>query len=194
VTTWRNILAVLMLICLPGLAISLQILAVDVEYESKRYYLFGESIIEAPAEFIQAILVDYVNFHRLTSGITDSKFITDPDYEDQLGYTRVDSCVLFFCKRIVKVDQIVYDKPGTVITLAVPEQSNFKFHWTRWTLKSVDGGTQVTYEATLEPDFWMPPLIGPWALKRKLRKSAEEIGERIEYLVSTGQSITDLKE
>jgi hypothetical protein len=194
VTAWRRILAALILTCIPGLGISLQILDVDVEYKSKRYYLFGESIIEAPAEFIQAILVDYKNFHRLTSGITESRFITDPDYGDQLGYTRVDSCVLFFCKRIVKVDQIVYDKPGTVITLAVPEQSNFKLNWTRWTLKSVDGGTKVTYEATLEPDFWMPPLIGPWALKRKLRKSAEEIGERIEYLVSTGQSITDLKE
>jgi hypothetical protein len=194
VTTWRKILAVLILACLPGLGISLQILAVDVEYKSKRYYLFGESIIEAPAEFIQAILVDYVNFHRLTSGVTESRFITDPDYGDQLGYTRVESCVLFFCKQIVKVDRIVYDKPGKVITLAVPEQSNFKFNWTRWTLKSVDGGTRVTYEATLEPDFWMPPLIGPWALKRKLQKSAEEIGERIEYLASTGQSITDLEE
>jgi hypothetical protein len=194
VTSWRKILTILILACLPGLGTSLQILAVDVEYKSKRYYLFGESIIAAPAEFIQAILVDYNNFHRLTSGVTESKFITDPDYGDQLGYTRVDSCVLFFCKRIIKVDRIVYDKPGKVITLAVPEQSNFKFNWTRWTLKSVDGGTIITYEATLEPDFWMPPLIGSWALKRKLRKSAEEIGERIEYLASTGQSITDLEE
>ena len=40
----------------------------------------------------------------------------------------------------------------------------------------------------------MPPLIGAWAIKKKLQWSAEEIGARIEYLAATGKSLPDLRE
>jgi len=83
---------------------------------------------------------------------------------------------------------------GEIITIAIPEESDFIYNRTRWTLQSVDGGTRVTYEAEIEPDFWMPPLIGPWAIKRKLEVSAAEIGARIEYLAITGKPITALNE
>jgi hypothetical protein len=43
----------------------------------------------------------------------------------------------------------------------------------------------------MDPAFWVPPLIGPWVLKNKLAESAETIGIRIEYLLATGQSLSD---
>ena len=47
------------------------------------------------------------------------------------------------------------------------------------------------YDAEIDPDFWVPPVIGPWAFKKKLRNSAEVIGWRIEYLLESGKSLDD---
>jgi hypothetical protein len=34
----------------------------------------------------------------------------------------------------------------------------------------------------VEPDFWVPPVIGPWVLKRELRAGGERALYRIERL------------
>ena len=92
------------------------------------------------------------------------------------------SCVLIFCKALVKVERIDIQAPNIILASALPEVSDFKLFNTRWTLKPVEGGTKVLYEAELIPDFWVPPIIGPWALKRKFKHSADEIGMRIEFM------------
>jgi hypothetical protein len=46
----------------------------------------------------------------------------------------------------------------------------------------------------MEPDFWMPPLISKWAIRYKLRKSAELIGMRIEYLEENGIALESISE
>jgi hypothetical protein len=34
----------------------------------------------------------------------------------------------------------------------------------------------------MEPDFWLPPFVGPWFLKRTLLRGAPAAIEQIEYL------------
>ena len=34
----------------------------------------------------------------------------------------------------------------------------------------------------MEPDFWVPPLIGPWVIKRTMREQAITTSEGIERL------------
>lgn len=36
-------------------------------------------------------------------------------------------------------------------------------------LAAADGGTLMTYHAKVEPDFWLPPLLGPVFIRRETR-------------------------
>ena len=55
-----------------------------------------------------------------------------------------------------------------------------------------DAITRLRFEGTMEPDFWVPPLVGSWAVKRKLRLTAEEIGNLVEYLYATNTRLDQL--
>lgn len=184
-------LAIITVLLVPPWALAVEVLSVEVKVNGDMYHMRGESIIEAPADFVFDVLMDFDNFHRLAGGIAESRFLDPSDEGILLGYTRIDSCVLFFCRQLEKVEKIHATAPSEIITEVIPEQSDFKFNKTHWSLKTVDGGTLVIYEADMDPAFWVPPLIGPWALKRKLERSAEQIGWRIEYLAVTGQPLSN---
>jgi hypothetical protein len=168
-----------------------EVLTVDVKIDGDVYRMHGESIIQAPTDFVFNILADYDNFHRITNGIAESRYLEPDDDGVLLGYTRIDSCVWFYCRRFEKVERIWTTAPTEIITEAIPEKSDFKIGNARWTLKSVENGTLVIYDADVDPDFWVPPVIGPWAFKKKLRDSAEVIGWRIEYLFKSGKSLSE---
>ena len=188
----KGLTILLLALACPTTALALEVITVEVEKRDGRYFLRGESIIEAPRDFIRQIISDYENFHRLTSGVAETRFLPDPEGETPLGYTRIDACVLFFCRQAVKVERILVNNDSEVLTLVIPEQSDFEFNRTHWQFFDDPKGTLVIYEAEIEPDFWLPAVIGRWAIKRKLEASAEEIGARIEYLSDTGRPITDL--
>ena len=44
------------------------------------------------------------------------------------------------------------------------------------------GGTNMIYKLEMEPDFRIPPIIGPWALKRQLSTGGVRAVMRIERL------------
>jgi hypothetical protein len=172
-------------------AIATEVLTVEVEIDGDVYRLHGESIIHAPAEFIFDILIDYDNFHRIASGIAESRYLEPAEDGVLIGYTRIDSCVWFYCRKFEKVERIWTTAPSEIVTEIIPEQSDFNINNTRWTLKDTENGTLLIYDAEMDPDFWVPPVIGPWAFKKKLRHSAESIGWRIEYLYESGKSLSE---
>ena len=171
-----------------------EVTKVTVEKQGKRYQLLGVSIIQAPPEFIFNTLMDYDNFHRLASGIAETRFLEPEGPDELLAYTRIDSCVLFYCKSVEKVETVHATAFREIATEAIPERSDFVFNKSRWLLEDGDNGTRVTYQAEIEPDFWMPPLISKWVIKRKLQRSAELIGLRIEYMKENGIRLEDVTE
>ena len=74
-------------------------------------------------------------------------------------------------------------EPNTVLrAYADPERSDFKVSNETWTFVEADGGTIVTYHLYMQPDFWVPPAIGPYMIKRKLRNSGGRALDRIEAI------------
>jgi hypothetical protein len=51
-----------------------------------------------------------------------------------------------------------------------------------WSFTPDGEGTRVTYFMEMEPDFWLPPFVGPWFLKRTLLRGAPAAIDQIEYL------------
>jgi hypothetical protein len=47
-------------------------------------------------------------------------------------------------------------------------------------VKTLDGFVRIEYDATIRPDFVLPPVIGARLLKRQLAQSLQAIVERVE--------------
>lgn len=170
------------------LAAAIEVGEVTVEYRQDRYHLRGESIIAASGEFIFDTLTDYEHFHLLADGVAETKFIVEKG--EQLGYTRIDTCILFFCRAVEKVERVETREPDVILAEAIPELSHYRISKTRWELAPAEGGTRVTYIAEISPNFWLPTTIGTWAIRRTLRSSAENIGVNIEYLYQRNLTLT----
>jgi len=171
-----------------------ELVEVRVDVEDGRYHVFGQSRIDASPEFIYATLMDYDNFHKLAEGIADTGYLPPDESGRLLAYTQFKSCVLFFCKTIEKTERIEGNPHDSIHTQAIPELSDFIFNKSDWLIERVGDETILTYSAEFEPDFWIPPLIGPWAVRRKLIQTAELIGMRIEWMYERGLTLSQVQE
>ena len=172
----------------------LEIIEVTVDVEDGRYRVFGQSRIEATPEFVYAVLMDYDNFHKLAGGIAESKFLPNDESGNMMAYTRFESCVLFFCKTLEKVERVVGQPTNSIQVEAIPDLSDFAFNESSWKIERSAGKTLLTFEAEFDPDFWVPPLIGTWAIRNKLLNSAESIGMRIEWMQAKGLTLAQVSE
>lgn len=172
--------AALLLIVGSSTAGAIEVGEVTVEYRKDRYHLFGESVIDAPSDFIHDVLTDYDHFYLMAEGVAETKFLIEDG--ERLGYTRIDTCILFFCRAVEKVERLEVEDKKTFVAEAIPERSHYRISKTRWQLEPAEKGTKVTYIAEVRPNFWLPTAIGVWAIRKTLRQSANNIGSNIEYL------------
>ena len=71
---------------------------------------------------------------------------------------------------------------------ADPETSDFLLCNETWTFSEENGGTVVVYNLKMKPKFWVPPGIGPFLIKRKLKNDGGDAIDRIEVIArSIGQ-------
>ena len=87
------------------------------------------------------------------------------------------------CRKVRKVSTVSINAYGAIVYTTVPAQSDFKRGREQVIIMAQSPRrTRVTYNAALEPDFFVPPLIGTWLIKRHVRQNLEESMERVEEL------------
>jgi hypothetical protein len=154
----------------------------DVDRAGATYRLQFEAVVDAPLEDTYQVLVDYERRSGLSDAVTEAVAVPLADGRSSQVRTVMESCVLFFCKRVVQV-QLVEQMPGYRLTsTVVPAQSDFSDGRSEWALASEDGRTVVRYHAHKTPNFWIPPVIGTWAVERAFRSRLEETVDRLEAL------------
>ena len=156
--------------------------SVVVTYDSGRYGLEAEAFMDAPRESIFAVLVDYERIGRLSSAYKEYGFMEPAADGTPIVFTRLEGCVLIFCRSLRRVERLEGDEPGYIRTVMLPEQSDFSYGLAQWWLVPEATGTRVTYHLEMEPDFWVPPVIGPWILQLRLKRGGEAAVGRIERL------------
>ncbi len=170
-----------------------EMLHIELWKQDNQYHLRSASTIDAPPKLIIKTLLDYNHFYRLSAGIKETRYL-DPDPDGKpVAFTLIESCVLFFCKKIKKTERILFASDSEIVLEADPARSDFKFMNSRWSTRIEDGQTILAYDMDMEPDFWIPPLIGTWALKRKLYTSAMNMARRMEKMARTGTPLSEFK-
>lgn len=170
-----------------------EMLYINLIEDDNLYQLRSASIIDAPPDLIIKTLLDYNNFYRLSGGIKETRYL-DPDPDGTpVGYTLVESCILFLCKRLIKSERVLRATDNEIVLEVDPSRSDFKFMHSRWSVKPKGEKTILTYDMDMIPDFWVPPLIGTWAIKRKLESTAMNMARRLEKMAKTGIPLSEFK-
>ncbi|MBT8099357.1 MAG: hypothetical protein KJO82_06385 [Gammaproteobacteria bacterium] len=174
--------ASLSLILGAGISSAAEIRSIEVDRDDDRYSLQSVTWFDTRPEDLYAVLTDYEMFQRFTSAIVESRNL-DPDAEGRPEfYTRMEGCVLFWCRSFIRIGYLVLDPMQEIKAIVDADRSDFKTSTERWQLRSEDNGTLLIYEFEMIPDFWVPPVIGPYYIKRALRSGGERAAERIEAL------------
>jgi hypothetical protein len=165
-----------------GAAVAATLDTIEVGREGGVYSLLSETRLAASPEAIRAVLTDYENFDRISSAYKDFGYLeTEPD-GTPIIFTRMEGCVLFFCKSLTRVERLEVNSPEHIRTVTLPERSDFKRSVSEWLIEQRGDITHVTYTLEMEPDFWVPPVVGPWYLKKTLKRGGGAAIDRIERL------------
>jgi hypothetical protein len=165
-----------------GLSATLE--SVDVTRERGRYHLVADTYVAATPAAIYKVLLDFDDdrYQQISEIYKESSYLP-PDIDGTpLVYTRVEGCLMLFCRSMRRVERLEVLTPSFIRSKALPERSDFKYALSEWTLEPEAGGTRVIYRMDMEPDFWLPPFVGPWFLKRTLLLGGVSGVERIEEL------------
>lgn len=175
----RTIVAVILAMVAAPIAAA-EVVNVDVTHEDGEYRVIIDAMLDAPPDAVFAVLTDYPRWAEVNDLIKESVVLEADGPARQLVRTVAEGCVLGFCKRFAQVQWMHAGDGWRIRADVIPELSDLRSGWANTKLSESDGATLFQYEMVLEPDFWVPPLIGPMMIKRKLRKQAIETAEAVE--------------
>jgi len=167
-----------------ALAAAATIDGLDVTKQRGRYSLEANARLEATPASIYAVLTDFDGnaYSRISRAYKESRYLAPADDGTPLVYTRMEGCMLWHCMTIERTERLETQAPRWIKSTALPESSNFKHATSEWKLEPDGDGTMMSYKVELEPDFFVPPVIGPWYLKRTLSQGGLRAVTRIERL------------
>ncbi|MCY4360948.1 MAG: hypothetical protein OXE42_01995 [Gammaproteobacteria bacterium] len=166
-----------------------EIKSANVEHKGKDYRLDLVMEIEAGREGIVALLMDHENFKQLSEVMLESGLVDDAPEDKTRRRLVVKTCIVFFCFKVVMVEDIERPFDDRLLAIMVPEQSDFKYGRTEWQIEPLGPGrSEINYSFHLRPDFWIPPAIGPFFIKRKMVREAKESILKMESLAAGAYS------
>lgn len=163
----------------PLTAQATEILDSSINLENGRYSIEVNAHIDAPLETVLDVITDYENLPRANPSITESHVLLAYAPNRHRVHTVIRACILFFCKSVNQVQDIKRDA-SRVEAVILPELSDFRMGSARWSLFPDNGSTRMHFSSELEPDFWIPPLIGPWLIQQRIHNEIIESGRYME--------------
>jgi hypothetical protein len=178
----RPAIGLLVLAILPGAAYCADLREIRVDYDGEVYTVDSAVWFAASQQAVFEVFSDWDLSEQFSSAIVESRNL-GPDANGRYGYyVRNRGCILFFCRSVERTGTVERQPLTRLRAVADPDKSDFALSDERWTFEAEGGGTLVHYRLRLKPDFWVPPVIGPWAIKHKLRDDGGEALDRIEAI------------
>ena len=149
-----------------------------------RYSLDVEARLAATPESIYAVLTDFDDngYARISRAYKESRYLEPAADGTPIVYTRLEGCALWHCMSLERTERLETHAPHWIKSTTLPEGSNFRYSTSEWMLERDGENTRMTYKLEMEPDFFVPPVVGPWYLKRTLSQGGQRAVTRIERL------------
>ena len=176
-----------MLLFLPAGAVAGDILDASVTHADGHSDLAIRARIDAPSAAVYRAISDYSNLAAINPDIRVSELLGTSAAGVSTVHTVINVCILLFCKKVEQLQQMTHPDAHTIEAVTVPEGSDFRSGFARWRLTSLTAvTTELQFTETFEPDFWVPPVIGPWLIQRKLVSEVAETVMSIEAQQAAG--------
>ena len=181
----RSTLVVLsLMLCPPIYAQMLDFTEAEVTEEDGVFRIKVSAIIEAPPDYIRYILADSAHIYRLSPSIIESEVLPSSPAGEKQVRTKLLCCTSLFCREIERVDIVRMLESGDFEAEIIPTLSEFKSGKASWKITAMDDASHVVYEAHLEPDFFIPPVVGTHLVKQHLLEEFTTTFIRIERIAS----------
>jgi len=177
-----SLLAGLVVTGLPGVVPAAELQEIEVDRSEDFYELRSVARFRTDEESLYSVLTNYELFTYFTSAIVESRNLEPDEHGRPRYFTRMEGCVLMWCRSFVRSGHLELEPTKEIVAVADPHKSDFKSSHERWELVPDGDGTILVYEFEMIPDFWVPPIIGPFMIKRALRAGGEKALNRIEAL------------
>ena len=177
-------------VCYVSSSLPATLRTVDVSRRQDRYRVVADTHLAAPPAAVYKVLLDFDDdrYQRISEIYKESSYLPPDSDGTPLVYTRVEGCLLLYCRSMSRVERLEVVTPQFIRSRTIPERSDFKYSLSEWTFAAEGEGTRVTYLMEMEPSFWLPPFVGPWFLKRTLLRGAPAAIDQIELLAQQEQS------
>ena len=155
---------------------------VTAEYKESKYYLNAAFEVEASTESIISVLTDFENIAQLNPAIIESEIVEYSSDNKTRIRTVVKDCALFFCKEIVRVENVTQHGLDSLEAEVIPFLSDLRSGYTLWTFQQQGAITKVSYQSSMQPKFWIPPIIRSHTVTSKIKKRIMQTILRLQTL------------
>lgn len=176
---WPSLLA---LSLLASSASAAELREITVDHDKGVYTMNSVVWFDAPIDKMYEVFRRWDYSKEFSSAIVEARDVEPDDQGRPQYYSRMKGCVLFFCKEFVRQGHAEVVLNEVLRATADPGKSDFEFVDEEWTFSEEDGGTVVVYDLKMDPKFWIPPAIGPYLIKRKLKNDGGDAIDRIEAM------------
>jgi hypothetical protein len=159
-----------------------EMLSVEVDYQQGVYSMRSEVLFDASIEQVFEVFRRWDYSAEFSSVIIESRDVAADDLGRPRFYVKNRACVLFFCKTFERRGYVELESNVLLRAFTLPDVSDFHRSDESWDFASKQGGTVVTYHLEMKPKFWIPPGIGPYFIKRKLKHDGGRAIDRIEAI------------
>ena len=146
------------------------------------YHIKMVAEVDASAEYVYRVLTDYKHIYRLNPLITESEVLPSPGNGAVRVRTRIEDCTFIFCMEVNRVEDVYNLSSNELHMVIVPSLSNFISGNAKWEIEDMEEYCGIVYQARIEPDFNVFPIIGSAILKKKLHQEMMTLMARIECI------------
>ena len=172
--------AALLVLSLPAMAADLQKVVVD--RKDGVYSMQSRVRFDATPEQLYEVLLDWDLSTQFSSIVVESRNVEADELGRPQYYSRIRICIAFFCKSFERSGHLETSPNEWIRAVADPERSDFYLSNESWEFVDAEVGAIVDYKLEFQPKFWVPPVIGPYLVKRKLKTDGPDALLRIEQI------------
>lgn len=157
---------------------------VAVSKDKGQYKISVSSHLDIAQPELRKLLTNYPLVAQSNPAVKSLEVVS----ESPAGVTRIKAtlkvCVWFYCRQLKQTQDMTLLGNGHLHADIIPSESDFKHGHADWRMMVEGEGSRLLFSAALTPDFWVPPLIGPYVIKKKMREEAIETVLGLEHLAA----------
>jgi hypothetical protein len=175
----RACLVLATVLCTPAFAAL--VCEMEITEQDGSYRTIVKARLEASAADVWRVLTDYANYVQVSPSIHRVRRLGPTADGGERLQTWTEACVFGFCRDISQLQEMRQLAFGELRAQILPGEDIVSGR-AAWSLRGVGQSSRLRFEAQMTPAFWVPPLIGPWIIRRALKQELTDSLDNLERI------------